>query len=374
MLFGLVVVVVGAWGDICARLAAQTNKYRFALATSLGCSVGRWVAARPRWESSSQRSTEGGAVLMLDTGWSCDRIKGSGGGGGGQSDSGSVDGAPDINSLHSGRNAELNGTATVGLGDESIDDSMWPRESLVAVHEPNLSVAFEEIFDPLRVRLEDVGLRFADDGSHADSYGGFGGSGYGGSYGGSSSSWRRQVSTGLGQGGGKRRRSSAPAVPMIFVRSSNDPENPFQCPQCNFIGKQRRYVTEHIRRLHSGKPYKCPHPGCGYATAGSNHLKRHRLVHTKEKPYHCDHDGCNFASAQLSHVKIHQRSHTGERPFCCPVEGCSYTAARKWYVTRHVRTMHQPPPAAGLEPMPPQSPPPSTITTVPQLHTAASLP
>ena len=74
---------------------------------------------------------------------------------------------------------------------------------------------------------------------------------------------------------------------MPLSSSAPDPSDakPFNCSVvgCTFRAARQRYVADHMKTHTGFKPHKCPHPGCGYATAATGHLNRHkRQVHTEQ--------------------------------------------------------------------------------------------
>ena len=83
------------------------------------------------------------------------------------------------------------------------------------------------------------------------------------------------------------------------------------------------------------KKFTCDWDGCGYRTAYSYALERHRLIHTGEKPYVCDFEGCAYKASQSENLTVHKRIHTGEKPYKC-VE-CDYRTAHPCALTVHKR-------------------------------------
>ena len=76
----------------------------------------------------------------------------------------------------------------------------------------------------------------------------------------------------------------------------NTKEKPYKCDTCGYKVIRSSHLREHYKLRDSGeKPYMCA--SCGYSTTRSGGLKKHKLVHSIEKPYKCD--VCDYSSKNL---------------------------------------------------------------------------
>ena len=62
------------------------------------------------------------------------------------------------------------------------------------------------------------------------------------------------------------------------------------------------------------KPFACH--DCDKKFKRSDHLKKHRRIHTGETPFGCT--DCDKKFKQKSSLKIHRIIHTDEKQFVCP--------------------------------------------------------
>ena len=88
-----------------------------------------------------------------------------------------------------------------------------------------------------------------------------------------------------------------------------------------------------------GRPFRCPHPGCGAAFKKAAKLERHARTHTGERPWLCPEEGCGKSYGRQEHLTRHMRSHTGERPYACDFPGCSMAFGTSHHLKRH-RELH----------------------------------
>ena len=94
----------------------------------------------------------------------------------------------------------------------------------------------------------------------------------------------------------------------------------YKCSYCQYSGKVKRKLTEHMK-LHSiEKMHKCNI--CGKSFNQSSKVAVHMRTHTGERPYKCV--VCGKAFTQSSNLVVHMRTHTGERPYKCSVCGKAY--------------------------------------------------
>ena len=74
-------------------------------------------------------------------------------------------------------------------------------------------------------------------------------------------------------------------------------------------GRRRSLGAWFVESVSSKKLYFycCKHPGCGYKTTRSGHMKRHERTHTKEKPYKCT--MCSYTASRSDHLRRHLKIH-----------------------------------------------------------------
>lgn len=101
------------------------------------------------------------------------------------------------------------------------------------------------------------------------------------------------------------------------------------CSQCSFRTGYKKCLTEH-EQAHSGeKPHSCTI--CTFKTAYKSSLSKHLFVHSKEKPYSCT--KCNFKTARRTTLRNHDlKKHT--------LYACSFVAARIGSLKTHTKTVH----------------------------------
>ena len=104
----------------------------------------------------------------------------------------------------------------------------------------------------------------------------------------------------------------------------------WKCDHCRYETKHKHTLTKHIRTHTSEKPFGCRH--CGKRFPEKCTLERHIRTHTGEKPYECEH--CGKAFADKSNFTRHTRIHTGEKPYAC--SRCNKRFARSCGRNRHV--------------------------------------
>ncbi|XP_055382322.1 zinc finger protein 311-like isoform X2 [Condylostylus longicornis] len=167
-------------------------------------------------------------------------------------------------------------------------------------------------------------------------------------------------------------------------------EKRFKCPKCEKPFKLKRYVVDHVRRVHKkDKPFSCDicgsdfetkkelidhyaaHPGerkykctkcekafktkrdlrthmvihdgtgcicqiCGVKLSTKKILRIHMLVHSDENKYKCDF--CFKEFKRPNAYKNHLILHTGLKPYECPF--CNLTFANGSNCRKHKRTVH----------------------------------
>ena len=116
-----------------------------------------------------------------------------------------------------------------------------------------------------------------------------------------------------------------------------DSSQQFQCPQCVYKGSQKRYVDEHVQRVHSLniKMHHCQQ--CDYKSKANKGLTIHvNSVHLKIK-HPCPQ--CGFKAARLSSLRSHIKSiHEKEPKYPCSF--CSIELTKE-YLKRHIKNVHK---------------------------------
>lgn len=62
--------------------------------------------------------------------------------------------------------------------------------------------------------------------------------------------------------------------------------------------------------LSGNNKHPCKFPNCGWTFKRYEHLKRHRLVHTKERTFVCDASGCNKTFSRSDNFSAHVKTHS----------------------------------------------------------------
>ena len=122
----------------------------------------------------------------------------------------------------------------------------------------------------------------------------------------------------------------------------SDPgDRPYRCPEpgCGFASKRKSNLTVHSR-IHTRPrpPRRCRHPGCDFVAGEGCNLKEHQRMHAGEKPYRCTQEGCDASFARVDHLTVHMRTHTGEKPYTCTHPGCNFAAAQQSNLHRHMQS------------------------------------
>ena len=128
----------------------------------------------------------------------------------------------------------------------------------------------------------------------------------------------------------------------MHAKAVHDQIKPHLCTYCGYKTASKKYLREHISRVHEPKKHRpktfmCEQ--CTFATATKCVLTNHiKVVHEKLKPHKCS--MCPYETSQKYHLNEHVRAiHTKEKPFKC--DHCSYEFAKKWNLTEHVRHVHE---------------------------------
>ena len=118
-------------------------------------------------------------------------------------------------------------------------------------------------------------------------------------------------------------------------------DRPYRCPEpgCGFASKRKSNLTVHSR-IHTRPrpPRRCRHPGCDFLAGEGCNLKEHQRMHAGEKPYRCTQEGCEASFARVDHLTVHMRTHTGEKPYTCTHPGCNFAAAQQSNLHRHMQS------------------------------------
>ena len=127
-----------------------------------------------------------------------------------------------------------------------------------------------------------------------------------------------------------------------YQDANSDPaDRPFKCPEpgCGFASKRKSNLTVHSR-IHTRPrpPRRCRHPGCEFVACEGCNLKEHQREHAGEKPYRCSQEGCDASFARVDHLTVHMRTHTGEKPYLCSHPGCTFAAAQQSNLHRHMQS------------------------------------
>lgn len=121
----------------------------------------------------------------------------------------------------------------------------------------------------------------------------------------------------------------------ITVEKKNT-EDEFNCSQCDYRGKKRSNLSEHIRRMH-GDPLTCEI--CNKVFGLKKDLARH-TKHVHSDPSHfCEICGklYKFRRAYNDHMKIHGDNYVKPN-FPCNICGKSFST--KYVLTGHVNSVH----------------------------------
>ena len=130
-------------------------------------------------------------------------------------------------------------------------------------------------------------------------------------------------------------------------------DRPYRCPEpgCGFASKRKSNLTVHSR-IHTRPrpPRRCRHPGCEFVACEGCNLKEHQRMHAGEKPYRCTQEGCTASFARVDHLTVHMRTHTGEKPYMCTHPGCTFAAAQQSNLHRHMQSHSSDKPYKCTEP------------------------
>uniref|UniRef100_UPI00358F0D23 uncharacterized protein n=1 Tax=Myxine glutinosa TaxID=7769 RepID=UPI00358F0D23 len=130
------------------------------------------------------------------------------------------------------------------------------------------------------------------------------------------------------------------AVPKRHTAShlQDSASKTYKCSYCQYSGKFKRKLTEHMKLHLTGKMYKCYI--CGKSFNQSGNMAVHMRTHTGERPYKCA--ICGKAFTQSSNLVVHMRTHTGERPYKCSICGKAYIQLNNMLVHLKSHKQHVP--------------------------------
>ncbi|CAG5115596.1 unnamed protein product [Candidula unifasciata] len=90
----------------------------------------------------------------------------------------------------------------------------------------------------------------------------------------------------------------------------------YRCAECGYCSHNKHYYKQHVDLVHNeDRPYKCPH--CDYAGKRRHALLEHLVVHSNQRPFTCDH--CNASFRKKGHLTNHIKLHTSQRLVHCGV-------------------------------------------------------
>ncbi|XP_059168860.1 uncharacterized protein LOC131950662 [Physella acuta] len=90
----------------------------------------------------------------------------------------------------------------------------------------------------------------------------------------------------------------------------------YHCIECGYSSHNKHYYKQHVDLVHNeDRPYKCPH--CDYAGKRRHALLEHLVVHSNQRPFTCDH--CNASFRKKGHLTNHIKLHTSQKLIHCGV-------------------------------------------------------
>ncbi|CAL1535256.1 unnamed protein product [Lymnaea stagnalis] len=90
----------------------------------------------------------------------------------------------------------------------------------------------------------------------------------------------------------------------------------YRCLECGYSSHNKHYYKQHVDLVHNAdRPYKCPH--CDYAGKRRHALLEHMVVHSNQRPFTCDH--CNASFRKKGHLTNHIKLHTSQKLVHCGV-------------------------------------------------------
>ena len=113
----------------------------------------------------------------------------------------------------------------------------------------------------------------------------------------------------------------------------------YQCQDCDqsffFESELRSHRIKHRKR----PSFKYMHHGCGKSFKRNSELNAHVEVHTG-KLWRCDHPGCDYSNADKRLLKGHQRCHSNELKFACKYDDCDEKFKHTMAQLRHYDKDH----------------------------------
>lgn len=152
---------------------------------------------------------------------------------------------------------------------------------------------------------------------------------------------------------GKKRKGTRIGRPPVFGH--------FECKICEFTANEKNLVDKHYYKFHrmvltcehcdkkfrsvngllehkaykhdGGKPFKCEHDGCTYASKNPTDLDRHQAKHETELKHVCD--ICGWRTKWRRNMRHHHTlKHCDERKYKCTV--CEFAAKRPYDLKEHM--------------------------------------
>lgn len=152
---------------------------------------------------------------------------------------------------------------------------------------------------------------------------------------------------------GKKRKGTRIGRPPVFGH--------FECKICEFTANEKNLVDKHYFKFHrmvltcehcdkkfrsvngllehkaykhdGGKPFRCEHDGCTYASKNPTDLDRHQAKHETELKHVCD--ICGWRTKWRRNMRHHHTlKHCDERKYKCTV--CEFAAKRPYDLKEHM--------------------------------------
>ncbi|XP_053401012.1 uncharacterized protein LOC123549704 [Mercenaria mercenaria] len=131
--------------------------------------------------------------------------------------------------------------------------------------------------------------------------------------------------------------ASKNTVDLERHKAKHDPELKHVCDICGWRTRWQRNIKHHFALKHCDeRNYKCTI--CEFAAKRPYDLKEHMYRHTDEKPIQCL--TCGFRVKTNFELRSHMLVHSNLKPFKCTFPGCSSATKTKSDLSKHMR-VHQ---------------------------------